>query len=944
MNATSVHSPVVCRPFLGRERELSILVESHKAAAQARGGIVLVSSDPGVGKTRLVAEFWRLIRGRTLSAEHACREYAQAAHLPFAAILAAFVAKVPAVAQQLPNDVALLRRLAFGGPSQGERPIERIDRLGALARIVEALAQRRALVAILEDIHWADAATLELLEHLLGMVGRSRLLLIATFRRDELRRGRPLAPVVGRLVRSVAVREIELAPFDAETSERFVRAALHGHRTASAQVHAIVGRSEGNAFFAEELARSSVERGDPAQAVLPLSIRSAILERLEPLEADDESILVHAAAIGRMFDARFLARTLERDLESVLPALRRARDLQLIVERDQDAPMFAFRHALVGQTLESELLATERRAIHRRILDALEASADADPGAAAHHASAADDTDRVLRYSEAAGDRASLIAAYDDAAQFYEGALEAAAEGAERDRLARKVGTAWIHAGFLERAVEVEKRALDWARARGDAHGAANLVATIGGHLYNSGHVDQALATLRNELDGMSRESVLSTDVRIVGGLAMVLALEGSPQEALDVLADVPPELWERGIWQRRSYRGARLTAFAQLADRRRWHEEIEAHDAIARDDPDPIDAETVLVNVATTAMALGERAIAEHYTARGLAHAIEHRMHGLAVMHRGMRAYLLALHGELKAARAELETALGTPHDHFIARAYFTNAALYVALRLGDDALIDRVVDAQLVEEFVADTVPRGYALVSGLIAPVLAARGRLGDARALASRTIARLRSPFEQFVQLLYVAEIADEATVASARALIAAAASHEDDRVMQAALPLFDALVAGREGRSDDARQLAAPAVERFAQLEYPLHEARALELCGRSDEALACYRRSGAITDLRRLERFASSGQATTPKPTATVLSERERQVAALIANGRTNREVADALTISIKTVEKHVASVYLKFGLRSRAQLAAFMVGSSGTLGPAGSSPRKRED
>jgi len=900
------------------------LTALHRAATQGRGAIVLVSSDAGVGKTRLIAEFRRLTGGRALIAEHSCRAYIQAPLLPFAQILSAFVAKVPAVAEHVSGDVALLRRLASGEPPPDERRVERIDRLEALVRIFEALATKHALVAIIEDIHWADAASLDMLQHLLTIVGRSRLLVIATFRRDELRRGSALFPMVGRLVRSVAVREIALAPFDTKATENFVRAALQGHRITSEQIRAIVRRSEGNALFAEELARSTVDHRVRDAGVLPLSIRSAILERLEPLENDAEHVLVHAAVIGRTFDAHFLATTLGRDVDGVLPALRRARDLQLIIEQDSDALCFAFRHALMQEALEGELLATQRRTIHLRILDALEL--DADPGAAAHHAWAAGDAQRALRYGEAAGDRATLIAAFDDAAQFYERALEAGSDVAERDRLGRKVAEAWIHAGFLERAVEVEKRVLAWARERQDSGAAADMIATIGGHLYNSGHVDQARALMQTELAAMSPESVVSSGVRIVGMLGMLLALEGAPEEALHVLTGVPPQRWESGIWQRRSYHGPRLIAFAQLADRSRWHEEIEAIDAIARDDPNPRSADTVLVNVAMTAMALGERAIAERYTERGLAHAIEHRMHGLVVLHHGMRAYLLALHGELRAARAALEPALATPHDHFIARAYFTNAALYVGLRLTDDALIDRVMDPGLLEEFVADTVPPGYALVGGLVATVLAARGRLVDAQALARRTVSRLHSALEQSAQLLYVAEIGDETTISSARALVAAAALHEGDKVMQAALPLFDAVVASREGRHEDARRLARPAVDGFRELAYPLHEARALELVGDIDAAEAAYRRTGALADLRRLGRAAGSNDAAAPS--ARVLSERERQVARLAAEGRMNREIAETLDIGIKTVEKHVASIYMKLGLRSRAQLSAFTAGS----------------
>ncbi|MBC5803723.1 MAG: AAA family ATPase [Candidatus Eremiobacteraeota bacterium] len=925
MNAAPLRSSVVCRPFLGRERELGELAALHKSATQGRGSIALVSSDAGVGKTRLVSEFRRLTGGRALIAEHACRGYIQAPLLPFAEILSTFVDKVPAVAGSLPDDVALLRHLAAGEPPAGMERIERIERLGALVRIFEALTAKHALVAIVEDIHWADAATLDLLQHLLTIIERTRLLVIATFRRDELRRGGTLMPVVGRLVRHVAVREIALAPFNSEGTEHFVRAALHGHRTAPEQIRAIVRRSEGNALFAEELARSAVEHRVRDADILPLSIRNAILERLEPLEADGEHVLVHAAAIGRVFDVQFLATTLGRDVGGVLPALRRARDLQLIVEQDSTTLSFAFRHALMQEALEGELLATERRAIHLRILEALEAAPDADPGAAAHHAWVAGDARRTLQYGEAAGDRATLIAAFEDAADFYERALEAAPDVTERERLGGKVAEAWLHAGFLERAVNVEKRVLALMKARGDVHGAADLVASIGGHLWNSGHDDEARAWVQTELAAMSPETIASSGVRIVGSLSFALACDGAAEEALRILATVPPEAWEIGIWLRRSYHAPRLMAFAHLADRERWHQEIEAIDAIARDDPNPRSAETVLVNVAMTAMGLGERGIAEHYTERGLRHAIEHGMTGLVVLHRGMRAHLLALHGELSAARAELGLALGTPHDHFIARAYFTNAALYVGLRLADDALIDRVIDPGLIEEFVADTVPSGYALLNGMVAPLLAARGRLGDAQALTQRMVSRLHSPFEQVAQLLYVAEIGAEATLSSARALIAAGASHEGDKVMQAALPLFDALVAAREGRDDDARRLATPAVDAFRHLAYPLHEARALELVGDIDAAVAVYRRTGALADLRRLGRSACSGDAAAP--IVKVLSEREWQGARLVADGGTNRDIAEALGIGIKTVEKHLASTYMKLGLRSRAQLSVFMVG-----------------
>jgi non-specific serine/threonine protein kinase len=169
----------------------------------------------------------------------------------------------------------------------------------------------------------------------------------------------------------------------------------------------------------------------------------------------------------------------------------------------------------------------------------------------------------------------------------------------------------------------------------------------------------------------------------------------------------------------------------------------------------------------------------------------------------------------------------------------------------------------------------------------------------------------------------ARYVDQPHLTKVRDLASEAAHNPQNFAMQATSALVEAIAAERD-HAPDARILAAAAAQRYHDLGWPLFEAQALEVAGDRMEALAIYRSYGSVADVRRLELGPLAGRAAIP---GDLLSEREREVALLVARGSSNRTIADALCVSVKTIEKHVSSIFAKLGFRTRMELGVYMAG-----------------
>jgi predicted ATPase len=400
--------PVLCRPFSGRREELAYLRERRLDAGSSRGGLALIAGDAGVGKTRLITEFcgalaysrWRIGRA-------SCLEFASR---PYGPIL------------------ELLGNIDQSSLAVGAAATKR-ERLDAITDRFAAIAARKALIVVIEDVHWADAATLDFLAYLAPKLHRLRLLLIASFRPGDLHPEHPATAAIARMGSNASTGRIDLAPLRGVELRKFIDEALSGRPLPDETRRAIALTGEGNPFFTEELLKSAVGHGSmfPTGSTkndLPQSVRVAVRERLRPFDDGERQILTQAAVIGRSFALELLAQTLDTEPRSVLPTLRRARDFQLVEELGADR--FRFRHALTRDAIYASFLGAELRPRHRSIALMLEnAPAESQAlEALAYHWWGAGEEAKAAHYNELAGDAAARVRAHEDAIAFYERALQ----------------------------------------------------------------------------------------------------------------------------------------------------------------------------------------------------------------------------------------------------------------------------------------------------------------------------------------------------------------------------------------------------------------------------------------------------------------------------------------------------------------------------------------
>jgi DNA-binding CsgD family transcriptional regulator len=898
-----IHRPIVCRRFIGRHEELAYLHERRREAGSSHGGIVLVGGEAGVGKSRLLAEFCALLgKSRWRIAQAACLEFAQRPYGPVLGLLARFD---PAAAELAPA-------------------ASKLEQLDAIAEALAAAASRHATIAIIEDLHWADVATMELLAHLSASLHRMRMLVVASFRPEEFEPAHPAYAGVAKLARMPRAGRIDLAPLDAQEQETFIDETLGDIPLSGETRRTVASVSDGNPFFLEELLKDAVERRGAAvpardAATLPATVHAAVAGRLRPLTERERLVVGQAAVIGRSFDLRLLAETLEGTIESILPALRRARDLQLIEEEAANA--FRFRHALTREAIYGDFLTAQLQPLHRTIALALERRADDPPDldSLAYHWWASGDRPRAAAYNERAGDAAAAVHAHDDAIVLYERAAHATqAEPAVRARITEKIADRRVALAQYDAAATAFSAAADLFRQSGDAEAEAACRVRVALQRYTLGQAEPTaeLDAMLVRLDG---DQILARS-RIHLGIAWLAATFYQPSVASRHLALVEQRAFASAPDIAVRFFNVRAWVSMLVGDAERFRTDHDAWLEAARR------ADGVgMVAAAHYNGAFGYALFGLHQdAARNIRAALEiadaQRSRHVAASARGMSAFCSLLSGDLQAARDALDALRTLPTGNEVVRAYAMAFGTLVGSYLDDDALIQHWFDR------LGGSVSPFFAAICGAgFAEVLVRRGRGAEACALLHDGIGSGERQRGNVLTLLAVARYGAAEDLPAARAVLELAADAPSELVERHALPLFDALVCRRRGVPVDRHAVAA-AADGLRRIGFPLLEASARELAGERDAALAIFRRCGAVHDVRRLESNAPASAAAAPPPVsaqAAALSAREREIAALVALGRSNVEIGRELSISHKTVEKHLSSMFNKLGFSSRAQLAA---------------------
>ena len=1014
--------------FVGRTEELTRLAAAGDRAAGGTPTTVLVGGEAGVGKTRLVGEVVAAARGnRATVLVGGCVELGGEG-VPFAPLIEAlrgFVRDLdePGLARLLPGHARselarLLPELApVAGPGGTGPVLRQVPRWGGIADpggagpalsttpgpwseqgrlfelflgLLERLGEERPAVLVVEDLHWADRSTRDLLAFLVRNLRHGRLLLLLTYRSDELHRRHPLRPFLAELDRGRRVERLELARFGrAEVAAQL--AGIQGAPVPAELAERIHARSGGNAFFVEELAAAATD------GELPPSLRDTLLARIELLAEPAQRVLGVAAASGTRVDHDLLAEVAGLPEPKLLSALRETVSAQVLLV-DADDGTYGFRHALVKEAVYGELLPGERTRLHARFAAALAGRDIAgDPGPAAElawHWYAAHDLDRALPAAVAAGLAAERAYAFAEAQRQFERALELwdrtggeerteRRDGMDKAELLARAGEAAANSGAAERAVALVRSALAELDPPAEPLRAAQLTERLAFHLRIAGRPGAFEAY--QEAVRLVPQTPSAARAQALAGLGQALMLRARFAEAASVCEEAIAVARQVGA---RVVEGHALNSLgtaivrldqvdrglACLEDARRLAAELGAAKDEARacvnlsDILEDLGRLEESLTVATEGMEVASAAGLRRTFGAFLAGNAASTLCNLGRWEESARltdAYLELGDDEdlntvtLRQSRAVLDAGRGD----------FAGALAHVraARRLSGDMFI------------AVQYAP----VLSAVEAEVAAWQGRLEEAAAAVAGGLAALQGPLADLRACMLLAlglwveadRVAlavarhDPATVADAR-LVAAellrwaggALGGSEVAWKRALLATCEAEWARAQGLDNPEGWLAAVTAWEASGHPYPLAVARwraaGALLARRSDRAQAAdlLRRAhevavalgagplrGEVERLARLGRVDLRPDAATnagpdgttsdgdgpapaaePSPGAELgLTARELEVLALVAEGRSNRQVGDALFISAKTASVHVSNILAKLGVASRVEAAA---------------------
>ncbi|MER5768357.1 helix-turn-helix transcriptional regulator [Streptomyces sp. NPDC001985] len=992
---TSVETRSVSPVFVGRAGELSALTDALGRAPGAPQAL-LIGGEAGVGKTRLIEELL-IEAGRrgAVVAVGGCVEIG-ADGLPFAP----FSTALRALKLRLPDELAAAAagqedELARLLPELGERPRgehsrydeEDMARLFELTvRLLERISAERTVVLVLEDMHWADASTRHLLSYLFRTVGRGRLVAIATYRSDDVHRRHPLRPFLAEMDRMRTVQRIELTRFTRPEVHRQLAGILDAEPE-PAMVDRVFERSDGNAFFVEELARSMA---DGSTCGLSDSLRDVLLVRVEELSEDAQRVARIVAEGGSTVEYGLLlavARLCEDDL---IEALRAAVGANILLP-SPDGDGYRFRHSLAREAVSDDLLPGERSRINRRYAEVLEA----DPA--------------LVREDE----RATRLASYWYHAHVPAKALPAVLRASVAARLRHAYAE---QLRLLERAMELWDAVPDEIRAAlrpldyAEAYPACGCdpdttplrfldlmaEATVAGRL--SSERERALKiTKRGQRLAVAENDPLRAAWFSVERSRLVSALSRGDgwaelAEAQALVRGLPPSavhaevLAEAAGWHRLHAPGPGSLETAERAveyARMVGEEEIELRSRLILGgllvDAGDIDtglAEMYAVRERSVALGLPSligRAYVNLPTALESVgrsrEAVEVMTEGAGILHHygllDSRAWMLCnlsesyySLGRWGEAHAAAEQALRTglsPKP----RGYAALHLAVLALARGDRAGAAARLTAARAHFGPHDPLHQSSLPLAALAVGTAAADGRVADGRAEFRRAAEAGFPPGTQrYSWPLVRAAVTLEA---DARGLPEAEAGRAEALALirRAAGPLAGAVpvwaaherwVRAELLRAEGADTAAdwAEAAEAFENTGFPYEHAmvrmrwalallasdrpRAAELLRLADRAARDLGAHPLVQDIARCAQSArislAPGAADAADPAvqqapALGLTPREQDVLRLVAAGRSNRQIADTLYISPKTASVHVSNILAKLSVSGRGEAAA---------------------
>lgn len=940
--------PELDTALVGRDDDVAAVRAAFGRARHGEPGTVLLCGEAGIGKSRLIRDLQDELATEADVHVGWCLDLgsARTPYGPLTAVLRSIVGVLGAD-RALASVGAGADALRMLLPELADEPVNRAATSpealrDAIATLVEAAAEHSPQVLVIEDLHWADASTLLILSFLIRTLERGRILLLLTYRTEDVRRGDPASRFIAEITRARRVERLTLERLDAE-STRTLSEQIRGIPVTDEQLEGLTSRAEGVPFFIEELANCLSES-------MPDGLRDVLLARFDALDDHARLVIrVASASVDGALPHTLLTHLVALDDASFDAAVRSAIESGILGVRGDG---YGFRHALLREAVHEDLLPGERARLHWDYAQALEdglGGRPAEPATMAFHWQRANDRRRALRAAVTAMFQAKASYAFASSARFGELALELweqvpdAAEAAGIDRI--------------------------------------TLLHRLGSILRNAGESDRSLAVVELALSEVDEKSIEpEMHVRLLRDRAQYLAGLGRPG-ALEGLTAAAALIEHHGIVDGH----LRATVLRGIASRHmlagRSTEGVIAATAAARAAVDDDVERSIALNLrACSLMMLGEKELGQQAfdEAGRLARddrrsGIQYRLNlsdSLTLRGRYREAVQMAEHG-LERARA-----LGV---HRSTGGVMIQNMIEPLLALGD---IDRV-------EHLLETEPEGRTLLRyGLYLSTsrvraLAWRGRIDDAERIRREwrpalqaasvverqvwyylvemdvAIAVARGQWGEGLEALRRMATDDGPSLSNQRRLlleagwlIAEARSEgvETDAVAGSirsawrAQPdalrdpdwelVLDALLEPSRERLEAAVTVAAGAdIPALMCVAVRRELARMLVAAGERSAAagvLGKAERAAAELGHERLQHItAALGAATGLRATETVddseLTARETQVLELVAEGLSNKQIGERLFISAKTASVHVSAILRKLGVTTRTEAALVM-------------------
>jgi DNA-binding CsgD family transcriptional regulator len=953
---------IISAELIGRAAETAALGSALADARSGHGRLVLIEGDAGIGKTRLLDEFTaranavRVLAGGGIPL---------ASGTPYAPVLGI----LHSLARLHPSSAAGLTLQDSPGRAD---PYGRTRLLAATADAVHAVAAETPLMLVVEDLHWADESTCELVSFLARVIRTSPVLLVVTVRAEELEPVRPVGVLIGELARMPHAERLVLTPLDSVGVAALVE-AITGMAASARDTDRLMQRAAGNPFFTEELLAAG-----PNAPTVPASINDVLAARVAQLPAAGQRVLGAASALGRAVPHQLLAAVADaEDLSVGLPAALSDR----LLEAHDDG--YRFRHPLIQETVYGRLLVPERQVLHGRAAAALAAAAlPAGPAAragqavlVAFHWRRAGQADKALAAAVRAGDLAQAAHAPAEALAQYTLAISGwqnlpdpqSVAGVEEISLLERAAEAASAAGDNARAQELAQRVLASTNLISEPVKAGLRLERLGRFSWLAGD----LATSRQAYQDAMRvipQKPSAARARVLAATAQGLMLESQHLSARGYAEQgIAAAQAVRARAEEAHARNTLGTVVAALGCHTDGIEMIRSGLQIARQIGDGAEAARCHLNLAETltearraeeALRAGEEGLAEAM-ALGLG-----RVHGAAISGSISQAlYLLGRWDEIQhRAAAALDTG---PEPWSMIPVRLIRCR--VLLARGDlTAAADELAAMSAVPGATSDA---SYgADLAVLDASLAAGRGDLQRARTRADAALQIVGSTDDLARHLAITAlavriqaDTLDSARLTGQRADLAALRTRAEhivaaaqDAVARIGLaggcqsPVFTLL--GTLGQAELSRipgpadfslwhqvaasEVADPHLVGYARLRQAaslLTHRRRREATAALQEAEAIASRLAAMPMRTEITTLAHRARIALAAPAATAPSERdparltprEREVITLLGNGLSNGQIARTLYISEKTASVHVSNILRKLGVTSRIQAAA---------------------